>query len=116
MVGKFAVESYEQLSAISRAAAVQSKTIWTNEMEQAESARRSSTPKHTHVSSPGDSPLRAELIQKVEKQNQDLRRGSTMLLEARAEKLGASSSPSWRYLRGVAAPHPHPLESVVLPN
>ncbi|KAF5213793.1 hypothetical protein ECC02_013666 [Trypanosoma cruzi] len=30
------------------------------------------------------------------------------------EKLGASSSPSWRYLRGVAAPHPHPLESVVL--
>ncbi|RNC42067.1 hypothetical protein TcCL_NonESM08342 [Trypanosoma cruzi] len=37
-----------------------------------------------------------------------------MLLEARAEKLGASSSPSWRYLRGVAAPHPHPLESVVL--
>ncbi|KAF8303838.1 hypothetical protein TcYC6_0039120 [Trypanosoma cruzi] len=37
-----------------------------------------------------------------------------MLLEARVEKLGASSSPSWRYLRGVAAPHPHPLESVVL--
>ncbi|KAF5214816.1 hypothetical protein ECC02_012549 [Trypanosoma cruzi] len=30
------------------------------------------------------------------------------------EKLGASSSPSWQYLRGVAAPHPHPLESVVL--
>ncbi|PWV19949.1 hypothetical protein C3747_8g504 [Trypanosoma cruzi] len=30
------------------------------------------------------------------------------------EKLEASSSPSWRYLRGVAAPHPHPLESVVL--
>ncbi|RNE95472.1 hypothetical protein TcG_13386 [Trypanosoma cruzi] len=37
-----------------------------------------------------------------------------MLLEARAEKLGASSSPSWRYLRCVAAPHHHPLESVVL--
>ncbi|RNC51022.1 hypothetical protein TcCL_ESM11899, partial [Trypanosoma cruzi] len=30
------------------------------------------------------------------------------------EKLGASSSPSWRYLHGVAAPHPHPLELVVL--
>ncbi|RNC54436.1 hypothetical protein TcCL_ESM08143, partial [Trypanosoma cruzi] len=30
------------------------------------------------------------------------------------EKLEASSSPSWRYLRGVAAPHPHPLQSVVL--
>ncbi|RNC34082.1 hypothetical protein TcCL_Unassigned03161 [Trypanosoma cruzi] len=29
-------------------------------------------------------------------------------------KNGASSSPSWRYLRGVAAPHHHPLESVVL--
>ncbi|ESS60323.1 hypothetical protein TCDM_12154 [Trypanosoma cruzi Dm28c] len=37
-----------------------------------------------------------------------------MLLEFRVEKLGASSSPSWRYLHGVAAPHPHPLESVVL--
>ncbi|KAF8299478.1 hypothetical protein TcYC6_0067140 [Trypanosoma cruzi] len=33
---------------------------------------------------------------------------------SRAKKLGASSSPSWRYLRGMAAPHPHPLESVVL--
>ncbi|ESS62427.1 hypothetical protein TCDM_09893 [Trypanosoma cruzi Dm28c] len=47
-------------------------------------------------------------------QNQALRRGFAMLLEARAEKLGASSSPSWRYPRGVAAPHPHPMESVVL--
>ncbi|RNC36499.1 hypothetical protein TcCL_Unassigned00500 [Trypanosoma cruzi] len=37
-----------------------------------------------------------------------------MLLEARAKRRGASSSPSWRYLRGMAAPHPHPLESVVL--
>ncbi|RNC32515.1 hypothetical protein TcCL_Unassigned04860 [Trypanosoma cruzi] len=37
-----------------------------------------------------------------------------MLLEARAKRLGASPSPSWRDLRGVAAPHPHPLESVVL--
>ncbi|RNE96013.1 hypothetical protein TcG_13166 [Trypanosoma cruzi] len=37
-----------------------------------------------------------------------------MLLEARAKRLGASPSPSWRYLHGVAVPHPHPLESVVL--
>ncbi|PWU99580.1 hypothetical protein C3747_218g25 [Trypanosoma cruzi] len=37
-----------------------------------------------------------------------------MLLEARVERRGASPSPSWRYLRGMAAPHPHPLESVVL--
>ncbi|PWU94383.1 hypothetical protein C4B63_26g6 [Trypanosoma cruzi] len=37
-----------------------------------------------------------------------------MLLEARAENLGAPSIPSWRYPRAMAAPHPHPLESVVL--
>ncbi|PWU89723.1 hypothetical protein C4B63_57g31 [Trypanosoma cruzi] len=37
-----------------------------------------------------------------------------MLLEARTKRLGASPSPRWRYLHGVAAPHPHPLESVVL--
>ncbi|RNC39553.1 hypothetical protein TcCL_NonESM11080 [Trypanosoma cruzi] len=37
-----------------------------------------------------------------------------MLLEARAKRLGASPSPRWRYLHGVAAPHPHPLELVVL--
>ncbi|ESS60393.1 hypothetical protein TCDM_12078 [Trypanosoma cruzi Dm28c] len=37
-----------------------------------------------------------------------------MLLEARVEKLGASPSPRWQYFHGVAAPHPHPLESVVL--
>ncbi|PWV03287.1 hypothetical protein C4B63_1g993 [Trypanosoma cruzi] len=81
-------------------------------MEKAESAAEAA--QSTHIASPGDSLLRAEFIQKEEKQNQALRRGFAMLLEARVEKLGASSSPSWRYLRCVAAPHPHPLESVVL--
>ncbi|EAN90397.1 hypothetical protein TcYC6_0094460 [Trypanosoma cruzi] len=81
-------------------------------MEQAESVAEAAH--KAHIASPGDSLLRAELIQKVEEQNQALRRGFAMLLEARAKGRGASPSPSWRYLRGVAAPHPHPLESVVL--
>ncbi|KAF5215466.1 hypothetical protein ECC02_011841 [Trypanosoma cruzi] len=37
-----------------------------------------------------------------------------MPLEVRAKGLGAPSIPSWRYLCAMAAPHPHPLESVVL--
>ncbi|RNC50922.1 hypothetical protein TcCL_ESM12011, partial [Trypanosoma cruzi] len=49
-----------------------------------------------------------------EKQNQALRRCSAVLLEVRAKKLGASPSTDWRYLHGMAAPHPHPLELVVL--
>ncbi|KAF8278191.1 hypothetical protein TcBrA4_0117990 [Trypanosoma cruzi] len=51
---------------------------------------------------------------KVEERNQALRRCSAVLLESCAKRLGASPSPSRRYLHGVAAPHPHPLESVVL--
>ncbi|RNC35408.1 hypothetical protein TcCL_Unassigned01697 [Trypanosoma cruzi] len=51
---------------------------------------------------------------KKEERNQALRRCSAVLLEARAKRLGASPSPRWRYLHGVAPPHPHPLESVVL--
>ncbi|KAF5219567.1 hypothetical protein ECC02_007403 [Trypanosoma cruzi] len=39
---------------------------------------------------------------------------SLCLWKPARKKLGASPSPGWRYLRGVAAPHPHPLESVVL--
>ncbi|RNC34098.1 hypothetical protein TcCL_Unassigned03146 [Trypanosoma cruzi] len=80
----------------------------------ASQGRRRSSIQGTHIASPGDSLLRAELIQKREERNQALRRCFAMLLEARVEKLGASPSPSWRDLRGVAAPHPHPLEAVVL--
>ncbi|RNF11714.1 hypothetical protein TcG_09101 [Trypanosoma cruzi] len=81
-------------------------------MEQAESAAEAA--QSTHIASPGDSLLRAEFIQKVEDQNQALRRYFAVLLEACAKRIGASPSPRWRYLHGVAAPHPHPLESVVL--
>ncbi|PWV15333.1 hypothetical protein C3747_30g228 [Trypanosoma cruzi] len=47
-------------------------------------------------------------------ENEALRCTFIKLFESRVEKLGASPSPRWRYLRGMAAPHPHPLESVVL--
>ncbi|RNC32188.1 hypothetical protein TcCL_Unassigned05222 [Trypanosoma cruzi] len=77
-------------------------------------ARRRSSTRSTHIASPGDSLLRAECTRKREERNQALRRGSAVLLEARAKRLGASPSPSWRYLRGVTAPHPHPLELVLL--
>ncbi|KAF8287794.1 hypothetical protein TcBrA4_0017720 [Trypanosoma cruzi] len=76
--------------------------------------RRRSSTQSTHIASPGDSLLRVECTRKKREQNQALRRCSAVLLEARVEKLGASPSPRWRYLHGVAAPHPHPLESVVL--
>ncbi|PWU92267.1 hypothetical protein C4B63_39g163 [Trypanosoma cruzi] len=39
---------------------------------------------------------------------------SLCLWKPARKKLGTSYSPGWRYLLGVAAPHPHPLESVVL--
>ncbi|KAF8278372.1 hypothetical protein TcYC6_0027540 [Trypanosoma cruzi] len=82
-------------------------------MEQAESAAEAARKAHT---SPHQETACFETnsSKNVEEQNQALRRGFAMLLEARVEKLGASSSPNWRYLRGMAAPHPHPLESVVL--
>ncbi|RNC52494.1 hypothetical protein TcCL_ESM10262 [Trypanosoma cruzi] len=82
-------------------------------MEQAESAAEAAHKAHT---SPHQETacFKPNSSKNVEEQNQALRRGFTMLLEARVEKLGALSSPSWRYLRGVAAPHPHPLDSVVL--
>ncbi|EAN83252.1 hypothetical protein Tc00.1047053503875.40 [Trypanosoma cruzi] len=73
-------------------------------MEQAESAAEAAHKAHT---SPHQETACFEpnLLEK-EKQNQPLRRDFATLLEARVEKLGASYSPSWRYLRGVAAPHP----------
>ncbi|KAF8292169.1 hypothetical protein TcYC6_0118770 [Trypanosoma cruzi] len=89
------------------------KTMWTHEMEQAESAAGAAHKAHT---SPHQETAYFEpnVPEEREEQNQALRRCFTMLLEARVEKLEASYSPRWRYLRGVAAPHPHPLESVVL--
>ncbi|EAN90352.1 hypothetical protein Tc00.1047053506919.60 [Trypanosoma cruzi] len=81
-------------------------------MEQAEFAAEAAY--NAHIASPGDSLLRAECTRKKEERNQALRRCSAVLLEARAKRLGASPSPRWQYLHGVAAPHPHPLESVVL--
>ncbi|KAF8286075.1 hypothetical protein TcBrA4_0031280 [Trypanosoma cruzi] len=79
-------------------------------MEQAEPAKQHT--KHTCLTR--DCLLRAECTRKKEERNQALRRCSAVLLEARAKRLGASPSPRWRYLLGMAAPHPHPLESVVL--
>ncbi|RNC42301.1 hypothetical protein TcCL_NonESM08107 [Trypanosoma cruzi] len=82
-------------------------------MEQAEPAAEAAHEAHTlpHLETAYLEPNSPE---KGEERNQALRRCSAVLLEARARRLGASSSPRWRYLHGVAAPHPHPLESVVL--
>ncbi|RNF07196.1 hypothetical protein TcG_10225 [Trypanosoma cruzi] len=82
-------------------------------MEQAESATEAAHEAHTlpHLET---AYFESNVPEKVEKRNQAVRRDFAMLLEACARRLGASPSPSWRYLHGVAAPHPHPLESVVL--
>ncbi|KAF5216147.1 hypothetical protein ECC02_007823 [Trypanosoma cruzi] len=82
-------------------------------MEQAESAAEAAHKAHTSPH-PETAYFEPNLPEKKEERNQALRRGFAVLLEARAKILGASSSPSWRYLHGMAAPHPHPLESVVL--
>ncbi|RNC42531.1 hypothetical protein TcCL_NonESM07808 [Trypanosoma cruzi] len=106
--------SYEQLSAISRVAAMTApKKTWTHEMKQAESAAEAAHEAHTlpHLETAYFEP---NVPEKREERNQALRRCSAVLLEARAKRCGASPSPSWRYLHGMAAPHPHPLESVVL--
>ncbi|RNE99901.1 uncharacterized protein Tco025E_09213, partial [Trypanosoma conorhini] len=95
---------------IPRGSRANPKTIWTDEMEQAESTPLAAF--NAHLASPGDSVPRAEFLRKREDRNLALRRRFTKLLESRAKKLGADSSPSWRYLRGMAAPRPHPLESV----
>ncbi|RNC37841.1 hypothetical protein TcCL_NonESM12972 [Trypanosoma cruzi] len=111
----FAEASYEQLSAISRAAAVNTpKQIWTHEMLQAEIAAEAAY--KAHIAFPGNVLHFTECTRKREERNQALRRCFIKLFESRVEKLGASPSPRWRYLRGMAAPHPHPLESVVLRN
>ncbi|KAF8293202.1 hypothetical protein TcYC6_0112870 [Trypanosoma cruzi] len=81
-------------------------------MEQAKSAAEVAYKAHT-LPLPEKCFVSLNSSEKWER-NQALRRGFTMLLEARAKELGASSRPGWRYLRGMAAPHPHPLESVVL--
>ncbi|KAF8300608.1 hypothetical protein TcYC6_0059330 [Trypanosoma cruzi] len=82
-------------------------------MEQAESAAEAAHEAHTlpHLET---AYFELHVPEKKEERNQALRRCSAVLLEARAKGLGASPSPSWRYLHGMAAPHPHPLESVVL--
>ncbi|KAF8302191.1 hypothetical protein TcYC6_0048600 [Trypanosoma cruzi] len=89
------------------------KTIWTHEMEQADSAAEAAHKAHT-LPHPETAYFEPNLLENMEEQNQALRRGFAVLLEARAKRRGASPSPSWRYLHGMAAPHPHPLESVVL--
>ncbi|PWV12282.1 hypothetical protein C3747_52g54 [Trypanosoma cruzi] len=110
----FAEASCERLSAISRAAAVKApKRIWTHEMVQAEAAAEAAHEAHT-LPFLETCHILPNVPEKREERNQALRRCFAMLLEARVEKLGASPSPSWRDLRGVAAPHPHPLESVAL--
>ncbi|PWU94112.1 hypothetical protein C4B63_28g200 [Trypanosoma cruzi] len=85
-----------------------SKKIWTHEMEQAESATEAAHEAHTlpHLET---AYFESNVPEKVEKRNQAVRRDFAMLLEACARRLGASPGPSWRYLHGVAAPHPHPL-------
>ncbi|RNC42198.1 hypothetical protein TcCL_NonESM08173 [Trypanosoma cruzi] len=76
--------------------------------------RRRSSTQSTHIASPETSCFEPNTSKNMEKRNQALRRGFTMLLEACAKRLGASPSPRWRYLHGVAAPYPHSLESVEL--
>ncbi|KAF8291992.1 hypothetical protein TcYC6_0120730 [Trypanosoma cruzi] len=89
------------------------KTIWTNKMEQAESAAEAAHEAHT-LPRPETAYFEPNVPEKGEERNQALRRCSAVLLEARAKRCGASPSPRWRYLHGMAAPHPHPLELVVL--
>ncbi|RNC35383.1 hypothetical protein TcCL_Unassigned01729 [Trypanosoma cruzi] len=110
----FAEASYERLSVTSRAAAVTApKRIWTHEMVQAETAAEAAYKAHT-LPFLETCYILPNVPEKREERNQALRRSFIKLFESRVEKLGASSSPRWRYLRGMAAPHPHPLESVVL--
>ncbi|EAN97883.1 hypothetical protein TcCL_NonESM05244 [Trypanosoma cruzi] len=82
-------------------------------MEQAEPAAEAAHEAHT-LPHPETAYFEPNVPGKREERNQALRRCSAVLLEARAKILGASPSPRWRYFRGMAAPHPHPLESVVL--
>ncbi|EAN85321.1 hypothetical protein, conserved [Trypanosoma cruzi] len=82
-------------------------------MEQAEPAAEAAHEAHT-LPHPETAYFEPNVPGKREERNQALRRCSAVLLEARAKRLGASPSPRWQYLHGVAAPHPHPLESVVL--
>ncbi|EAN97887.1 hypothetical protein TcCL_NonESM05227 [Trypanosoma cruzi] len=82
-------------------------------MEQAEPAAEAAHEAHT-LPHPETAYFEPNVPEKREERNQALRRCSAVLLEARAKGLGASPSPRWQYLHGVAAPHPHPLESVVL--
>ncbi|RNC36748.1 hypothetical protein TcCL_Unassigned00215 [Trypanosoma cruzi] len=82
-------------------------------MEQAESAAEAAHEAHT-LPHPETAYFEPNVPEKKEERNQALRHCSAVLLEARAKRRGASPSPRWRYLRAMAAPHPHPLESVVL--
>ncbi|KAF8282335.1 hypothetical protein TcBrA4_0081360 [Trypanosoma cruzi] len=103
----FAEVSYEQLSAISRAAAVTAPneyghTKWCKAEYAAEAAHEAHTSPHQETA------YFERIHPKVEDPKSALRVGFAVLLEARAENLGAPSIPSWRYPRAMAAPHPHP--------
>ncbi|KAF5215783.1 hypothetical protein TcYC6_0019380 [Trypanosoma cruzi] len=80
-------------------------------MEKAKSAAEVAY--KAHIASPGKMLHFTEFIRKVGIKS-SLTPWLCCAVGSSRGKLGASSRPGWRYLRGMAAPHPHPLESVVL--
>ncbi|ORC83694.1 uncharacterized protein TM35_000601250, partial [Trypanosoma theileri] len=87
-------------------------TIWTDDMDLA--SKQAEDAFQAHLAAPNDDMLRDAFIRAKDRRNSAFRRGIQLLMESRAQKLGASSTPSWRYLRGLAAPPPRPLTTVVL--
>ncbi|KAF8292083.1 hypothetical protein TcYC6_0118390 [Trypanosoma cruzi] len=91
------------------------KTIWTDEMKQADSAAEAAHKAHT---SPHQEKAYFEpnLLEKRRNKIKPYAVASLCFWKLVWKSFGAPSIPSWRYLRGMAAPNPHPLESVVLRN
>ncbi|EKF28585.1 hypothetical protein MOQ_007663 [Trypanosoma cruzi marinkellei] len=90
------------------------KSIQTRKMEQAETAAEAAYEAHT-LPLLGTCYISLNLPNKERNDIEPCAVASLCLWKpAQKKKRGSSSSPSWRYLHGMAAPHPHPPESVVL--
>ncbi|EKF30697.1 hypothetical protein MOQ_005487 [Trypanosoma cruzi marinkellei] len=90
------------------------KSIQTRKMEQGETAAEAAHKAHT-LPLLGTCYISLNLPNKERNDIEPCAVASLCLWKpAQKKKRGTSSSPSWRYLRGMAAPHPHPPESVVL--